>query len=104
MNWQQVQLWVRNPIAMYRDTRKARKIEINRIIQNLKNANDEAVTRGYPVMKAAEIRQRAKELYERDQQLRPGKDVVEMVQDLRAGQRLRRHKERREREAQRGRE
>lgn len=93
MNWEELKMWVTNPIATYRDNKKIRQIELARIEQNLKNTNDEQVTRGFNVMSAKDIKAKAQKIYKRDEQLRPSADLVQMVRDLRAGQKMRQARE-----------
>ena len=93
MNWEQIKMWVTNPITTYKDQRKIRQIEIARIEQNLKKIYDDKIAMGFDVMKAKDIKQKARAIYERDEKLRPTADLVQMIKDLRAGRKMRKQKE-----------
>lgn len=82
-----------NPIRTYLDFRKIRKAKIYQKEQQLKKMNERKVAEGYPFLDAKEIKERAVKIVYRDEEMQTVPEFVQIIQDLRAGQKIRQEKE-----------
>ena len=90
-------LWISNPVRMFKDQRALKKAEIHKIEQSLIYKNEERAAEGFPVQPYKQIQENARQIYKNRELSRPSYDIVQTVQDLRRGKRIREEKESRER-------
>lgn len=90
-------LWMSNPVRMYLDQRALKKAKIHTIEQNLVHQNEERVAQGFSAVPYKHIQENAKQIYKNRKLSRPSYDIVQTVQDLQRGRRIREEKESRER-------